>query len=891
MKVCLIKVFLGSSSRLMSLRHMIGARIQEENHVWETNGFFVELLIWEDFKSEYSGTSKQEEYDIYLVKKSDVIVTIFEDAVGEYTSHELDVAIEDHKQNIHCLVLPSKNKAAVVNDIKAKNLTHIDVNDHNHACDVVIDIIKKAIESIDEGKCEMKPLASVSYRFYATIPDDVMEYRSKLKDMFRSFDMVARENMDMHIILNPYRNPDLIADSIYYIGIFGNTAQNIDVNEFNQSLNHLADESSPRKEMAIYQNKASKKSGRMDIRKNFPAIGNILTERQIFTIGLRNVETVRMNLLMWCLRIKNSIAIFEELDNFKVEGKSLLYNDVNICHVEAIGDNAISSLVNDCDSIMQKIKNDNIHDDEKRDLRLAYINKNAELKKRLVITIDSLLYNGRVPDDETENLTDELENIESALKMDSDIIDLGLAVYEKKWRDNLSSLKGLRQNLESKVSDNESIQEKLLSCQKLILSVKEQLFRHKLIDVYEYLNEQIHTVGIIDTYILHPNRMLLRYRDSLYKGVVNTADGVNITSFEVEIIRMNYANALAREMRSKEAESEYLKIIANIQNVRYNIPDARSAICHIYVTIINHLADMNYVNPKIPLVLDNFKKTIDLWNEKSFQCVIEQALYALCRLKSLPLYKCNQIEIIDEAEKMYNKVAAAYMLKPTDKFYNEILCYLPGLIASYYIDWQFSPDVLILKIVKYLGYQLYNAEKLKDTDYLSYIFYSGAAYHNLGFAKSMINDFQYLKEAIDDYQRALTFRREMFLITKNQSNNCEIAQTLVNIGGLLLAIRQCFPSKVESDSPVPYAREAMDIYKQHVNADIESETNYYKAVQLYASSIYCLNLYDEANESRDNVIAMLKLCYIWNNQHKGNSYYEKFMEVSGSILVNEKKIR
>ena len=69
-----ISVFIGSSFREMSYRKRIGNRIRQLNDVWEQKGVRIYLKQWEDFRVQYRGKSKQQEYIDELVLPSDICI-------------------------------------------------------------------------------------------------------------------------------------------------------------------------------------------------------------------------------------------------------------------------------------------------------------------------------------------------------------------------------------------------------------------------------------------------------------------------------------------------------------------------------------------------------------------------------------------------------------------------------------------------------------------------------------------------------------------------------------------------------------------------------------------------------------------------------------------------
>lgn len=67
-----ISIFLGSSHTLSRERVLIGNNIRKLSDLWEKKGVRLHLLVWEDYKAEYKGRSKQTDYDLDLVGKADL---------------------------------------------------------------------------------------------------------------------------------------------------------------------------------------------------------------------------------------------------------------------------------------------------------------------------------------------------------------------------------------------------------------------------------------------------------------------------------------------------------------------------------------------------------------------------------------------------------------------------------------------------------------------------------------------------------------------------------------------------------------------------------------------------------------------------------------------------
>jgi len=106
-------------------------------------------------------------------------------------------------------------------------------------------------------------------------------------------------------------------------------------------------------------------------------------------------------------------------------------------------------------------------------------------------------------------------------------------------------------------------------------------------------------------------------------------------------------------------------------------------------------------------------------------------------------------------------------------------------------------------------------------------------------------------------------------------------------GAVLLTIHQVkrTHSNDANQSPIPYAKQALIIYDKYKSqGGIGEQLNYYKVLQLYASSIFALNAYNEHGETQESIFSMLDECLQWSRQHPGNEYEDTFEGVSGNIL-------
>ena len=109
-----INIFLGSSFRLLNYRKKIGETARILNEKWLSKGIQIYLFKWEDFRPEYRGKSKQEEYIDEMVLKSEICIFLFSDSIGKFTKRELEAKLVQNPNAVHVYrvkaVVPKNNK-------------------------------------------------------------------------------------------------------------------------------------------------------------------------------------------------------------------------------------------------------------------------------------------------------------------------------------------------------------------------------------------------------------------------------------------------------------------------------------------------------------------------------------------------------------------------------------------------------------------------------------------------------------------------------------------------------------------------------------------------------------------------------------------------------------
>lgn len=93
-----VKIFLASSSELVTDRKEFEIYINRKNKDWVNKGAHLDLVIWEDFLDCLSQTRLQDEYD-KAIQECDLFVMLYSTKVGKYTAEEFQTAYDLFQKN------------------------------------------------------------------------------------------------------------------------------------------------------------------------------------------------------------------------------------------------------------------------------------------------------------------------------------------------------------------------------------------------------------------------------------------------------------------------------------------------------------------------------------------------------------------------------------------------------------------------------------------------------------------------------------------------------------------------------------------------------------------------------------------------------------------------
>ena len=653
------------------------------------------------------------------------------------------------------------------------------------------------------------------------------------------------------------------------MALFKNHASEDEIAEMQQALRLLDDAAMPMEAMSIFQQKPDRQDRankiKYDIRSNCPAVKEMTDSRTIFTIGMQSLDKVRLQLLLWCLRTK-TMSLQKIPNGFSCKDGMLYFN---------------GNLIAD----MAKVEELSVFAGNQFEQRMA----NATLMPSVYLALDRLM-NGELDKEEQVKPEEPIdcEQLLSARQSEADMLTVMAEQTDKRWENDEKKLRAHRDFLMKQAEGdtmNDSTLIELRKVQDTLLKVVRQRAIYKQ-DKQKLLSELCFTIGVYDTYLHHS---IYNERDWLYEEVLITADSIGYIDPAVEMIRLNWGNHFSRKLLYDKAIEQYEKAISNLSEFDDHSRFIQRCLCHLYTSVIHSYFELNYQHPRIKELLLLFEEKIRNWSINRNDQLFYYAILNTTRLRVDS--EEMTIAFVQQAEKTYQELIACCPLPIDEPYYGEVMCYTPNVIAAYYLDhFPSTPqeaEIYANKIIDYSQIQIDNAKKLEENDLWESLTYIGKAFHHLGFLFSKSTQLSSLKKAVGFYQQALDCRKKIYNQTKDVSDEISIAETLVNYGVALLNIHLIIgdSAKRTEESPIPYAQKALAIYAKYKdNGGIAEQLNYYKALQLYASSIYDLNAYSDYGETQESIISKLRECLRWSRNNTGNPYEGVFESVSGEIL-------
>ena len=415
------------------------------------------------------------------------------------------------------------------------------------------------------------------------------------------------------------------------------------------------------------------------------------------------------------------------------------------------------------------------------------------------------------------------------------------------------------------------------------------------------LTTQLYTVGLFDTYI--NGDLQSKVEDELYFRIITDADKYNYRSPQVELARLNYGNALYRQNLIEESLQMYLTAVKNMKKFRDDSRMTRDLKVHVYISSVQTLMDMNLHSDQISILLDELWNLLKEWEKKGIPCLAEECAYQAANLRRTTESFEKTRQIAELAYLAFKLAEKSDIITPYSAYYHEALCYLPSVIAGYYIDrideikCLGDKDIYIDRCMELCNGAVKNAQRIEYIDKVMFMVMQSKGFHQLGFLFANMEPERWA-EALEYYLKAYDLRKETYNLTKANVDKSSIAETAVNIGGLILQIAQNGGVVKKGGevldnyvTAISYSEIAVKIYEELLRSgEEESELNYYKAVQLKGSILYWFSTDDAHSINKNEGIKLLQKAYQWNKEHPLNTYKGVFEGVAGVFLKKEKLI-
>lgn len=879
-------------------------------------GVRVCLKIWEDFRTEYEDKSKQDEYIDELVIPSQICVFMYDDCINPYTEKELNAKIAQDVSQVHVLHIPSKegqwHEAKVVDSkLQGVQLSVTEIKEIKRIDGIISTLVEDYIKSKGWENGKMSQIQQKT--FYTTIPSDLQMEENEFEDVIRVVDDLCQEMLHTRCILFPKQKINLLNATDHYIPFMKRVASIDDLKEFQQAmdLQHASNQKKPAITLftkgAIFSNNAQ--------------VADLLNGKDLFSVTVRNYDTVKWRILLWMLHQQTGFMPSSAMGEFLFKDKYLyLYNKpiIPLTIVDKSGEaeeiekeltakrvelSQLSGLM-DCNSVRE------------------YNQKEAEkdfLEKKLLMTMIKVISDWIFEDvcfNDGESVDTDINGFEQKVALQGVMLEESLHKTDKIIESLTKSFKELdneEKNLDKDLATENKSQAVSIATKIKDIRIKKEtilrtMARNHIANPLSLLNNQLYTVALFDKFLTINSQ--LKEEDDLYHRILCDADEFSYKSPQIEIVRLNYGNALSRKNDLLGAYQLYTKAIENLRHFSDDNKNIREVKTHVYITTIQSLASVDLKRKEIHVLLGELRDLIADWKKADYDCrVLEGAFQATC-LRTVIADFASSCHIAEGAYVFFINLDSHNDIPIEDELYYDAFCYLPIIIAGYYIDrideWidNEKSNKYFSRCVDLCNRAIVNARNLADWDNIMSMEMLGRAYHQLGFLHANYHDIHFWIVARKHYDKAYEIRKWLSAVTLDASDDANLAETSVNFGALYLQLGHAVNSKqivVKSNNganvdlfaiAMDYAQKAVDIYGKLIRiGEEESELCYYRAIQLKGSIHYEYGKvgYPEANFQEG--IKLLKEAYKWHKMHPQNTYSDTFEGVAGLILRREGLIK
>ena len=876
-----VKVFLGSSFKLRKERVAIGDAMRKLSDKWEKNhGVRIKLLVWEDFRTEYCGQSKQEEYNQKLVMESDIATFLVKDKIGCYTHREIACALRQNPKKVVCFCLPGVSDK-VLSQLRDKNIREIKYESISDYIGILERMLPLFLSEIKEV---LKSSLLTKY-FCVTIPEDLEEEREEFGNMMRSLDDIVEANCNMRCSVLSSSELSL---AHHYVALLNNELSDKERNIFFHAF-HLQFSAHHMKAISVFIKKGKKGITKARIGKS-TLIGRILTndselaeflkDKEVFPPSYRQMDTIKLHLLLWFLQ-QRQVALQPGDTLFSIKGNTIFFQNSPVVSTEAIDDDKFHLQLKLIEQEYRKLKNLPFSSDN-TDLDIIYKEINRINKSILVLLYQNLktLLSPQISSADVSQKIDSKELAQHVVKERTMVSNLQ-EEFVHKWEKAAILLASRCEYIRKRLKDEEDAKELLQvinDWRKITYEIYEcdKTKYQKVLDVLYY------QVGINDNY-------LCIIDNDLYKEIVDVADKVGYDNLQIENMRFNYANGLSRVGKHHEAKSFYEEAIRRVESFDMQSFAERRTLTHFYVTLFHEYFELIPHGDDATRTLQTFGKLVKAWMQEDKELyLVDYACYLSAYLKNISIREENQ-QVLDECEAILDKLEAK--MHPSDEYYSDVPCYFLNMISAYYVDrinecslTNEEYELYFHKAVKYSLRQIRDCGRMMQYDNHSALWMMGSAYHQIGFAYAFhLRDW---RKSYKSYLRALAIRNRLVHI--DPSTECLVAETSVNMGALLLQLYRAniLPIELKTEL-VSWADKALRVYQKHLlSGSVGSELRLCQAKLLKGTTICALATNHEEGYDMEEGKSLVKECWHWHLQHPNSDYAATFMLECVPILFN-----
>lgn len=363
--------------------------------------------------------------------------------------------------------------------------------------------------------------------------------------------------------------------------------------------------------------------------------------------------------------------------------------------------------------------------------------------------------------------------------------------------------------------------------------------------------------------------------DVYYKEFVDYADRHSIADADVEAMRINFANAFARGGREDEAMRLFGVVRSNLRRIDTTAKILRPRLFLLYYNALATLATIRQ-EAELNEWAEELKVLVEQWIKEDESLTYYRCYPVSFRIDVLPVDVLADDKLLAEAEELWNEMKTGER-DDVDRFsWLQAIHGLTKSLARYYLDrmsvGRLAIDVVMSYAQKSKSYS--DVEECLCHELIKYdrdegLRHTAGMLHNRGFLLvKMCKPF----DALVCYMHSLECRQQLFEHKPTASREDDVAETMVNIGALLLETPgrfECSNPDMSTD-PLYYAEAALEIYVGHNDGTLYHATNEYKARLLKGTVLYYKG---ESEEQRQAGIAILKDVKRWDEENPDNYYH------------------